>query len=115
MTEANKRLLMKVIRDLQRGGYHDEALADALRTECAHLRIPYTAEDFIDAIQIVAAADLAHMERPIAPRIDPPEVIEGSRTLEELDDLAPNDPERDEICKRLSREDQARLMARYGR
>lgn len=39
---------------------------------------------------------------------------EGSRRLDELDALAPNDPERDEICKGLSREDQRALMARYG-
>jgi hypothetical protein len=39
---------------------------------------------------------------------------EGSRRLEELDDLAPNDPERDEISKGLSRDDQRALMARYG-
>jgi hypothetical protein len=40
--------------------------------------------------------------------------IEGSRTLDELDDLAPNDRERDEIAKRLSVADQTALMARYG-
>lgn len=42
-------------------------------------------------------------------------VVEGSRTLDDLDGLGPNDPERDEICKRLSRVDQVALMARYGR
>lgn len=40
--------------------------------------------------------------------------IEGSRRLEELDALVPNDSERDEICKGLSRDDQRALMRRYG-
>jgi hypothetical protein len=35
------------------------------------------------------------------------------RALEELDDLAPNDKERDDICKRLTPEDRRRLMGRY--
>jgi hypothetical protein len=45
------------------------------------------------------------------PRVTPES---GTRSLEELDELAPNDPERDEIGKRLSPDDQRRLMARYG-
>jgi hypothetical protein len=36
------------------------------------------------------------------------------RSLEELDGLDRRSLERDEVCKRLSREDQAALMARYG-
>ena len=36
------------------------------------------------------------------------------RSLEELDSLNRRDPERDEVCKRLSPEDQQRLMKRYG-
>lgn len=38
----------------------------------------------------------------------------GSRRLEELDDYAPNDRERDEISKGLSEEDGDELMRRYG-
>lgn len=41
-------------------------------------------------------------------------VVDGSRRLEELDDLPPNHQERDEISKRLSAADQTALMARYG-
>lgn len=44
----------------------------------------------------------------------PPIVIEGSRRLDELEDLARNDPERDEISKRLGLHDQRALMARHG-
>jgi hypothetical protein len=36
------------------------------------------------------------------------------RSLEELDALDAHNPERDEISKRLSPEDQTALMARYG-
>ncbi len=43
-----------------------------------------------------------------------PALIPGSRRLEELDDLAQNDPERDAICKNLSPADEQALMARYG-
>ncbi len=38
----------------------------------------------------------------------------GSRRLEELDNYAPNDRERDDICKGLSEEDGEELMHRYG-
>ena len=48
----------------------------------------------------------------MAPAATPPPA--SFRRLEELDELARNDPERDEICKRLSPEDERRLMARYG-
>jgi hypothetical protein len=50
-----------------------------------------------------------HIATPHQERID-----EGPRSIEELDELAPDDPERDEISKRLSPEDQTALMARYG-
>ncbi len=43
-----------------------------------------------------------------------PRPIVGSRRLEELDGLALNDPERDEVCKNLSPADEQALMARYG-
>jgi hypothetical protein len=36
------------------------------------------------------------------------------RALEEFDGLDRRSLERDDVCKRLSREDQWRLMARYG-
>ena len=35
--------------------------------------------------------------------------------LEKLDALAPNDPARDDVCKRMCLEDRIALMARYGR
>ena len=38
----------------------------------------------------------------------------GSRSLDELDGLHHNDPERDEICKNLSDEDGDQLMKNYG-
>ncbi len=43
-----------------------------------------------------------------------PPVMEGARGLDELDGLAPNDPERDEISKRLSKVGQVALMKRHG-
>jgi hypothetical protein len=36
------------------------------------------------------------------------------RSIHELDALNKHDPERDEISKRLSPDDQQKLMARYG-
>jgi hypothetical protein len=36
------------------------------------------------------------------------------RSLWELDQLGKRDPERDEVSKRLTPEDQVRLMKRYG-
>lgn len=40
--------------------------------------------------------------------------VEGSRSIDELDSLRPNDPARDEIAKGLNRADQRELMRRYG-
>lgn len=68
----------------------------------AHGRFwPNTGDWFTTAAQLQAAAPESYP-------------AEGSRRLEELDALASNDPERDEVCKGLSLDDQRTLMARYG-
>lgn len=54
------------------------------------------------------------MSTPAKLPLSPPPKAESFRTLDELDALAPNDPERDEICKRLSPAEQIALMGRYG-
>lgn len=38
----------------------------------------------------------------------------ATRSIDDLDGLRPGDPERDDICKRLSVVDQQTLMAQYG-
>ncbi len=76
---------------------------------------PTTGEWFFATISYVSFHDGASEDwRQRLERARAPDPLEGSRTLDELDDLAPNDPERDEICKRLSVADQTALMARYG-
>lgn len=87
------------------------------------LKLQASAFDVEDAIARVFVREVMKLERPTATRTVikvSPEIIDDGglpivyRTLDELDALPKNDPERDEICKRLSPEDQVQLMKRYG-
>jgi hypothetical protein len=99
----NVRVLLKVLGELQQHPLAEgQTLAGALKAECAHLRIRYQPDEFNEALRIVASSAVKKgAEKP-------------TRSLDELDDLDPNDKERDEVCKHLTPEDQAKLMARYG-
>src|SRR5262245_48654871 len=107
--EPKERRIAIVLRDLLAvSSYADRAsLKAALVGRLKSLRLPYDETTVDHVLMIVVGRDVN-----VCKSLDV--AIEGTRRLDELDGLHPNDPERDEISKRLSVEDQVELMRRYG-
>jgi hypothetical protein len=103
------RALVQVFRDTEEAGhYHIAHMVPWVQTvhaTCAQRGLEYSADEFAEARRLVETGDELPVDTPPQPKF---------RSLDELDDLSPNDPKRDEISKRLSPEDQVKLMARYG-
>jgi len=90
------------------------AILSALATLKQQRFWPNTGDLYHAVLERCTVEEMVDASHIVEPPVLYTPVVEGSRTLDELDALAPNDPERDEICKRLSLKDQQRLMARYG-
>ena len=112
-TRPRSRVIARILHDLLKTQTFPSVLAlrQALTARLLDLHIVATPLDVDEAIQLVGS------NTPLVPPAEPAEPAEpaaGTRRLEELDGLAPNDPERDEICKHLTPADERALMLRYG-